>query len=88
MTQPIRTLRLEDAGIGAIIWATGYATDFAWIRIPVFDPNGAPEHQLGLTAVPGLYFLGLLWLSKRTSSFICGVGDDAARLADSISRRG
>jgi putative flavoprotein involved in K+ transport len=42
---------------------------------------------LGVTAVPGLYFLGLAWLSKRTSSFIAGVGHDAARLADHIAVR-
>ena len=88
VVDPIRELRLRDAGIGAIIWATGYALDFGWLRVPVFDEHGTPVHRLGVTSVPGLYFLGLAWLSKRTSSFICGVGDDAARLADHIATRG
>ena len=35
--------------------------------------------------MPGLYFLGLQWLSKMNSSFLAGVGDDAARLADHIA---
>jgi putative flavoprotein involved in K+ transport len=33
-----------------------------------------------------MYFLGLPWLSKMSSSFLSGVGDDAARLADCIAR--
>jgi putative flavoprotein involved in K+ transport len=37
--------------------------------------------------VPGLYFLGLQWLSKMKSSFLSGVGDDAAVLADHIAAR-
>ena len=84
VTDPIRSLDLRNAGIGAIIWATGYALDFGWLDVPVIDERGAPVHRRGVTAVPGLYFLGLAWLSKRTSSFICGVGDDAAYLAERI----
>jgi len=86
VTEPIRSLRLQDAGIASIVWATGYALDFGWLKLPVFDEHGTPVHRRGVTAVPGLYFLGLLWLSKRTSSFICGVGDDAAWLAEQITR--
>ena len=87
VTNPIRTLHLSDAGIGSIIWATGYTLDFGWLQVPVFDDRGAPLHRRGVTAVPGLYFLGLPWLSKRTSSFICGVGHDAAFLAERIAGR-
>jgi putative flavoprotein involved in K+ transport len=85
VTAPIHELRLRDAGIGSIVWATGYALDFGWLGVPVFDERGAPVHRRGVTSVPGLYFLGLPWLSKRTSSFICGVGDDAAWLAERIA---
>jgi putative flavoprotein involved in K+ transport len=53
----------------------------------VFDSLGEPSHRGGVTKVPGLYFLGLQWLSKLTSSFLSGVGDDAARLADHIAAR-
>jgi putative flavoprotein involved in K+ transport len=87
VTDPIRQVRLRDAGIGSIVWATGYGLDFGWLKVPVFDAQGMPAHRFGVTAIPGLYFLGLLWLSKRTSSFIAGVGHDAARLADHIAAR-
>jgi putative flavoprotein involved in K+ transport len=86
VTQP--PTRVALAGIAAIIWATGYGVDFGWIDIPVFDARGEPVHRNGVTAVPGLYFLGLPWLSRMNSSFMSGVGDDAAFLADHISTRG
>ena len=86
--QPERRLDLRAAGIGAVIWSTGYGFDFGWIDLPVLDATGAPRHQQGVTELPGLYFLGLQWLSRMSSSFMSGVGDDAARLADHIVARG
>ena len=87
VTEPLTQLAFADAGISAIIWATGYAVDFGWIDIPVFDERGEPLHRKGVTDVPGLYFLGLQWLSRMNSSFLSGVGDDAAFLAGQISMR-
>ncbi len=87
VSSTIRSLGLRAAGIGTVIWATGYGFDFGWIELPIFDPAGAPLHRHGVTDVPGLYFLGLQWLSRMSSSFLSGVGDDAARLADHIVAR-
>jgi putative flavoprotein involved in K+ transport len=70
-----------------VIWATGYGVDFGWIDVPVLDARGEPVHRRGVTEVPGLYFLGLQWLAKMSSSFLSGVGDDAADLADHIAAR-
>ena len=80
-------LDLRAAGIGSVIWCTGYSLDFGWIDIPVLDERGNPKHRYGVTDVPGLYFLGLAWLSKANSAFLYGVGDDAIRLADHIASR-
>jgi putative flavoprotein involved in K+ transport len=88
VTEPQRQLDLRADGIGAVIWATGYGLDFGWIEIPVLNPQGEPIHRRGITEVPGLYFLGLQWLSKMNSSFLSGVGDDATVLADHIVARG
>jgi putative flavoprotein involved in K+ transport len=88
LAEPLRRLDLRDDGIGAIIWATGYGVDFGWIDVPVLDARGEPIHRGGVTGVPGMYFLGLQWLSKMNSSFLSGVGDDAAVLADHIAVRG
>lgn len=87
VTTPLRRLDLNAEGISAIVWATGYGVDFGWIDLPVFDPRGEPVHRKGISEVPGLYFLGLQWLSKMNSSFLSGVGDDAAVLADHILER-
>jgi putative flavoprotein involved in K+ transport len=50
----------------------------------VFDERGRPKHQRGVSVEPGMYFLGLPWLSRRASSFIYGVWHDARYLADHI----
>ena len=87
VTEPLRRLDIGGDGIGAVIWATGYGLDFGWIDVPVLDARAEPRHRHGITEVPGLYFLGLQWLSKMKSSFLSGVGDDAAVLADHIAAR-
>jgi putative flavoprotein involved in K+ transport len=87
VTEPLRRLDLRAEGIGAVIWATGYRVDFGWIDVPVLDARGEPVHRRGVSEVPGLYFLGLQWLSRMSSSFLSGVGDDAADLADHIAAR-
>jgi putative flavoprotein involved in K+ transport len=87
LTEPLRRLDLSAAGVGAVIWATGYGVDFGWINVAALDARGEPIHRGGITDMPGLYFLGLQWLSKMSSSFLSGVGDDAAVLADHIAAR-
>jgi putative flavoprotein involved in K+ transport len=84
-TNPLRALNLREAGITTIIWATGYALDFAWMQLDVFDAHGLPRHKKGVSEIPGLYFLGLAWLSRRGSPFIWGVWHDAAHIAGHIA---
>ena len=78
-------LNLADAEIGTVIWATGFRPDFAWVRLPVLDEEEYPVHRRGVTQEPGLYFLGLDWLYKRSSGFFAGVGDDASHLSSIIA---
>ncbi|WPC04750.1 NAD(P)/FAD-dependent oxidoreductase [Pseudomonas benzenivorans] len=82
---PIRQLHLAEAGIRSIIWATGYAVDFGWLQVDAFDAQGKPQHQRGVSREPGVYFLGLPWLSRRGSSFIWGVWHDAKHIAGHIA---
>jgi putative flavoprotein involved in K+ transport len=84
---PLSRVDLGAENINAVIWATGYGVDFGWIDVPVLDTRGEPVHRNGITGVPGLYFLGLQWLARMKSSFLSGVGDDAAVLADHIAAR-
>jgi putative flavoprotein involved in K+ transport len=87
VSEPIRRLDLRAEGVNAVIWATGYGVDFGWIDIPAFDAAGNPRQRRGISDVPGLYFLGLQWMSRMASSFMSGVGDDAAVLADHIRQK-
>ncbi|UUD63110.1 NAD(P)/FAD-dependent oxidoreductase [Pseudomonas seleniipraecipitans] len=82
---PLLELNLADAGITSIIWATGYAADFSWLHVDAFDANGKPQHQRGVSSEPGVYFVGLPWLSRRGSTFIWGVWHDARHIADHIA---
>jgi putative flavoprotein involved in K+ transport len=71
-----------------VIWCTGYRPDFGWIDLPIFEEDGEPAHERGVMAtVPGLYFVGLFFLSAATSSLVGGVGRDAAYIADQIAAR-
>jgi putative flavoprotein involved in K+ transport len=89
VTSPLLELDLAAAGVTSVIWATGYATDFGWLKVDAFDSGGRPRHQRGVSSEPGVYFLGLPWLSRRGSSFIWGVWHDAKYIADQIViRRG
>lgn len=85
VTDPLLQLNLAEAGVTTVLWATGFAVDYSWLKVDAFDEQGKPRHQRGVSAEPGIYFLGLPWLSRRGSSFIWGVWHDAKFLADHIS---
>jgi putative flavoprotein involved in K+ transport len=74
-------LDMTDAGIGSVIWATGYRPDYSWLDVPVLDRKGRIRHDGGIAGVPGMYVMGLPFMRRRKSSFIDGAGDDAADLA-------
>lgn len=83
----IMELNLQDAGIAAIIWATGYRFDFSLVKLPIFDSDGYPIQKRGVTAYPGLFFVGLHWLYKQKSGLFVGVGEDADYIAAAIANR-
>lgn len=85
VTNPILELDLAESGVTSIIWATGFALDFGWLQVDAYDEKGKPKHQRGVSSEPGVYFLGLPWLSRRGSSFIWGVWHDARHIADHIA---
>ena len=78
---------LVDEGVGTVIWCTGFGGDLSWLELPVVDATGAPVHRDGATAVPGLRFLGLPWLTCRQSGILHGMPDDAVRTADALLDR-
>ena len=87
LTSPQRSLDLGAAGVRTLVWATGYAQNFDWLRVGALDAQGRPQHERGVSTVEGVYFLGLPWLSMRGSSFIWGVWVDAEHIAGHIAAR-
>jgi putative flavoprotein involved in K+ transport len=80
------SLDLIAAGIGTVIWATGYRPDYSWLDVPVLDRNGRIRHDGGVVAAPGMYVMGLPFMRRRKSSFIDGAAGDAADLAAHLHR--
>jgi putative flavoprotein involved in K+ transport len=87
LTHPILELDLVNAGVTTVIWATGYSVDYSWLKVDALDANGKPRHQRGVSSEPGVYFVGLPWLSRRGSAFIWGVWHDARHIADHIVKQ-
>lgn len=80
---------LEDGRVlevANVVWCTGFRHDFGWIDLPVFDDDGEPRHDRGVVAdQPGLYFVGLFFLSSVTSALVGGVGRDAGHVAAKLA---
>jgi putative flavoprotein involved in K+ transport len=82
---------LEDGralDVANVIWCTGYHPGFSWIDLPVFGQDGRPVHRRGVVAgEPGLYFVGLNFLTSATSATITGVNRDAEYVARQVAAR-
>jgi putative flavoprotein involved in K+ transport len=75
----------SEQDVDAIVWATGYRSDFSWIDVP--GVKGASDrivHRRGVTDASGLFFVGLTWQHTRGSALIGFVNDDAAFIAGRI----
>ena len=81
----IDELDLRAHGISTVLWANGFRPDYGWIDLPVFDADGWPVHDRGVTAFSGLYFVGLHWLYKRKSALFLGVGEDAEHVVSHLA---
>jgi putative flavoprotein involved in K+ transport len=74
----------------AAVIAVGYRPTYgSWIDLPgAFDAAGYPLQEDGTsTAVPGLHFMGVPFQRKRVSASLMGVGEDAAVLAEHMTRK-
>jgi len=77
-------LDLEEAGIGCVLWTTGYRRDYGWIDLPILDELGLPRQRRGMSEVPGLSFLGLLWQHTQASATLGGPAMDGQYLAEQM----
>jgi putative flavoprotein involved in K+ transport len=85
-----REVRFSDGGAvapAAVVWATGFRLDHSFVQAPVFDASGRLVHERGVTASPGLYFVGLSWQHTRGSALLGWIADDARFIAERIAER-
>ncbi|HEY5225054.1 MAG TPA: NAD(P)-binding domain-containing protein [Microbacteriaceae bacterium] len=74
--------------VANVIWCTGFSGGFSWIQLPIFDSTGEPLHERGVVnSEPGLYFVGLHFLTSMASAMVYGVGRDAERIAGLVGER-
>jgi len=78
--------RAVTPALDAVVWATGYRPDYRWLDLPIVGPDGHPRHRRGITAAPGVAFLGLDWLDSRRSALLHGAGPDARRVVAELLR--
>jgi len=78
-------LNLAGANITSVLWATGFKLDFGFVDLPLVDEWGYPRHSQGVTEIPGLYVVGLPWLTRHYSAIVGGVGLDAEYVAQRVA---
>jgi putative flavoprotein involved in K+ transport len=81
----VTTLDPAEAGIGTVIWTTGFRSDWSWVELPIFDGAGYPTHRRGVTSMDGVYVLGLPWLYTWGSGRFVGVGRDADFISQHVA---
>ncbi|MGY2048973.1 MSMEG_0569 family flavin-dependent oxidoreductase [Methylobacterium sp. JK268] len=83
--EPDLALDCAEAGITAVIWATGFRSDFGFVEGLPLDARGLPHHTRGVTPVEGLFVVGLPWLHTWGSGRFSGIARDTDHLAERIA---
>jgi putative flavoprotein involved in K+ transport len=81
---PPTTLDLRSADIGSVVWCTGYTGDFSWLDPVLLDGAGLPVRHGTAAAVPGVWYIGQRWLTRRSSGNFLGFPADAATVATAV----
>ncbi|PXW29088.1 UNVERIFIED_CONTAM: putative flavoprotein involved in K+ transport [Williamsia faeni] len=81
----VTELDLATTDISAIVWSIGFRTDYRFLKVGVFDGEGMPTHNRGVTSTPGVYFLGLPWQHTWGSGRFAAIARDAEYLADQVT---
>jgi putative flavoprotein involved in K+ transport len=74
----------SQLAVDGVVWATGFRLDHSFVHLPLLNEHGQLRHERGVTEVPGLYFVGLLWQYTRGSALLGWVKDDAQFIAERI----
>ncbi|HBM1759149.1 TPA: MSMEG_0569 family flavin-dependent oxidoreductase [Acinetobacter baumannii] len=82
--QEITHIDLAAENITSIIWCIGFRPDYSWIDLDIFQSNGYPIHNRGITVDSDVCFIGLPWLNTWGSGRFMDVGKDAKYIVDHI----
>jgi putative flavoprotein involved in K+ transport len=82
---PPAELDLRAEEVGSVVWCTGFGGDFSWLDPALVGADGQPRRQDIAAALPGVWYVGLRWLTRRRSSLLFGFPADAATVADAVS---
>lgn len=84
--EALTELDLNAANVNTIIWAMGYTADYSLVKLPITDEDGFPVTQRGVTQYPGLYFVGMNWLSRRNSVTLYGMNADVESVIADLTK--
>jgi putative flavoprotein involved in K+ transport len=82
---PPTALDLRARPVGSVVWCSGYTGDFSWLPPTLLDADGRPRHHDGAAPLPGVWYLGLRWLTHRASGNFLGFPTDAATTARAVA---
>ena len=82
--RPPMALDLRTIPVGSVVWCTGYTGDFSWLPPALLNADGRPQHHDGAAPLPGVWYVGLRWLTHRASGNFFGFPTDAATAADAV----
>jgi putative flavoprotein involved in K+ transport len=81
---PPQELHLRADEVGSVVWCTGFAGDFSFLDPSLVDADGQPRHQDTAGVAPGVWFVGMKWLVRRSSGILLGFPRDAAEVAAAV----
>jgi putative flavoprotein involved in K+ transport len=81
---PPVALHLRDHDVASVVWCTGFSGEFSWLDPALVDADGQPRHQDTAAPAPGVWYVGLKWLVRRSSGILLGFPRDAAEVAAAV----
>jgi putative flavoprotein involved in K+ transport len=82
---PPTQLQLREHDITSVLSCTGNTGDFSWLNPALTDHDGQPRRHGVAALVPGLWYMGLRWLTRRSSGNFLGFPADATIVADAVA---
>jgi putative flavoprotein involved in K+ transport len=81
---PPLTLDLRAHEVSSVVWCTGFTGDFSWLDPGLVDGDGLPRREGAAAVAPGIWYMGLRWLIRRSSGVLYGFPADAAVVAEAV----